>query len=83
MDQFEVSASDHRSVEFTQDATLANVEYDDLITAIEGFFSTFLKRDHTVIAVTGISYTDTKHESHFNRSLSIIELVNIYLLLKE
>lgn len=74
LNNFDVSATDHRGVEFTADTTNIHATYTNVKTAIEAFFADPIKRDFTRIRIN-----NNINQAYYNSPLGVMDLVNIYI----
>ena len=73
LEQFELSAADHRGVEFQLENATNQAQYPDMKTALEGYFTTAVKRDYVIITVASGDPT------YLNTPMGILEQINLYL----
>lgn len=74
---YDLQLEDHRGVEFQLSTAQNPAQYADIATAIEGFFTTAIKQDFTLIIVS------SGDPEYLQKPLSILDLVNIYLSLNQ
>lgn len=77
LNQFDLSSNDHRGIEFQLASATNPAQYINLISAIEGFFSSPVKRDYNILIVS------TAQAEYLNTPMGIMELVDLYINLNE
>jgi hypothetical protein len=71
--QYDLNPQDHRGIEFQLASASNPAQYPTIQSAIEGFFTTAVKKDYTVLTVS------SGDPQYLNTPFGILDLVNMYI----